>query len=77
VYLQLYPMSGGCPFHLESDYVLDSCFVVRAQVNTKHVGENKNAYRILVRNVVGKKLSGSTNCRCEDKIKVSNHTARR
>jgi len=70
-------MTGGCLFHLESDDVLNLCLVVRAQIVTEHTGVKNNAYRIFVRNVEGKKLLGSPNCRWEDNIKLSNHNITR
>jgi len=74
IYSQLPFMSGGCLFHLESDNVLNSCLVVRAQTDMEHMGVKKNAYRIFVRNVEGKKLLGSPKCRWEDTIKLNNHS---
>jgi len=70
-------MPGGCLFHPEPDDILDPCPVVRAQINMAHVGEKKNAYRILLRNVEGKKPLGRLNCRWEDDIKLSNHNTTR
>jgi len=67
-------MSGGCLFHLESDDILNSYLVVRVKIGTENMGVKKNAYRIFVGNVEGKKLLGSPNCRWEDNIKLSNHS---